>query len=227
MNYSQFHEQIKEAIRIREEGRLLESRPLFEKLVNKLKTRISQKSSAELKYIYATAMGEYIIQYRLEAGAVYREALKLGKDLLKYDNDNKINNPLSIRSVSNTLLNLGAYEEAEPLLREIIPLYENNSSRQGDTKAHLAYCLFRSGKVEQAAYLIENAIPLIQENSAKEDELAVWHSHALIVKSLILNALNNKKEAIQAVSLALDIAEKGKKPIRITQAKHVLAFLQK
>ena len=109
MNLKRIESRIKDAIDVREEGSLEKSRELFEKIISDLKRLLKTNSSQDLKYLYATAVGEYVIQYRLEARRLKEEALRLGKQLLNYDKKHKLDNPLSIRSVTNTLLNLGLY----------------------------------------------------------------------------------------------------------------------
>ena len=227
MNIKRLENRIDEAINIREKGNLEKSRLLFESIIKDINKLLQKDSSKELKNIYATAMGEYVIQHRLEGGALYRKALKLGEDLLKYDRENKLNNPLSIRAVSNTLLNLGAFEKAEEYLRQLVPLYEGNSAQIGDTKAHISYCYFRTGRVNGANKLVDEAIEDIKENSAKKKYFSVWLSHALLVKSLILNSEKKVKEALEYAKESLKVAEKGRIKVRSNQSKDVIDYLQK
>ena len=226
MNYLPLENRINEAIGVREKGNLRKSRFLFESILKDINKLLQKDPSKELKNIYATAMGEYVIQHRLEAGALYRNALELGEDLLKYDRENKLNNPLSIRAVSNTLLNLGAFEKAEEYLRQLLPLYEENSAQIGDTKAHISYCYFRTGRVNEASKLVDEAIEDIKENSAKKKYFSVWLSHALLVKSLILNSEKKVKEALEYAKESLKVAEKGGIKVRINQSKEVIDYLQ-
>ena len=78
MNYRVLEERIKKAIDIREEGKLGKSRTFFESLILDIKKLLTKDPSPKLKNIYATAMGEYVIQHRLEARQLNHESLNLG-----------------------------------------------------------------------------------------------------------------------------------------------------
>lgn len=226
MSYGALEERIKKAIDIREEGKLKESRPLFESLILDIKKLFAKDSSQKLKNIYATATGEYVIQYRLESRQLQHEALDLGRKLLEYDRRHKLNNPLSIRSVSNTLLNIGGYEEAEDYLKRIIKLYRNNSGRQGDSEAHLAYVYLRTARIKEAEVLIGRAINNIKRNTGDEPYISIWLSHALAVKSLIYNANGKPKKAIESAMESLKVAKKDNRVFRVKQAQELIKYLE-
>ena len=225
MNLKKVESRIKDAIDTREEGNLEKSRELFEEIISDLKQILRANSPQDLKYLYATAVGEYVIQYRLEARYLEEEALKLGKQLLNYDKKHKLDNPLSIRSVTNTLVNLGMYEEAEEYFDQLTFLYKDNSGRQGDSKAHLAYIYLRTTRLKKAKVLIEDAIDAIKKNTAKEPYVSVWLPHALIVKSLIFNAEGKTKDALKFAKEALEVAEKDNRVFRIKQAQQLINYL--
>ncbi len=225
MNLEKIESRIKDAIDTREEGNLEKSRELFEEIISDLKQILRANSPQDLKYLYVTAVGEYVIQYRLEARYLEEEALKLGKQLLNYDKKHKLDNPLSIRSVTNTLLNLGMYEEVEEYFDQLISLYKDNSGRQGDSKAHLAYIYLRTIRLEKAKVLIEDAVDAIKRNTAKEPYISVWLPHALMVKSLIFNAEGKIKDALKFAKEALEVAEKDNRVFRIKQAQQLINYL--
>lgn len=227
MIYKTIEKRIKQAIDTREKGELSKSRRLFESLLKDIEKQLHKDSSKKLKYIYATAMGEYVIQYRLEARQLQHEALDLGRKLLEYDRKHKLNNPLSIRSVSNTLLNIGGYEEAEDYVKTIVRLYRNNSGRQGDSEAHLAYVYLRTSRIKEAEVLIGRAIDNIKRNTGDEPYISIWLSHALMVKSLIYNANGKLIEAIESAKEALKVAKTDNRVFRIKQAQELIDFLQK
>lgn len=227
MDFNNLKRRVNSAIDTREKGNLTRSRHLFESIIKDVNRLLRKNSSKELKDIYVTAMGEYIIQYRLEAGQICKKALQLGGELLKYDKLNDINNPLSVRAVSNTLLNQGQYEKAEEYLKQLLPLYEGNSAQIGDTKAHISYCYLRCGYLNEAYRLINQAIIDIKENSANKKHIPTWLSHAFLVKSLILNSQGNIKEAIKYANNALEIAEKGKVKARVDQSRGFIEYLNK
>ena len=225
MNLKKIESRIKDAINVREEGNLEKSRELFEEIISDLKRLLRTNSPQNLKYLYATAVGEYIIQYRLEAHRLKEEALRLGKQLLNYDKKHRLDNPLSIRSVTNTLLNLGMYEEAEEYFNQLISLYKDNSGRQGDSKAHLAYIYLRTNRLKKAKVLIEDAVGAIKRNTAKESYISIWLPHALMVKSLIFNAEGKTKDALKFAKEALEVAEKDNRVFRIKQAQQLINYL--
>ena len=229
MDLQILEERINEAIDVRERGELERSRPLFESIIRDIKKQLQDDSSWILKNIYATAMGQYVIQHRLEAGKLYERALDLGRELYEYDKSNNLRNPLSVRSVSNSLVNLGFFEQAEIYLQELIPFFENNSAQKGDTKAHLALCLLRQGKLNDAKKLIDESIGEIKENTAKKKKefIATWLSHALLVKSLILNANSNYEGAMISAKEALEVAKKENRTFRIVQSEELINFLKK
>ncbi len=82
MNIQILEKRINQAIDIRESGSLKKSRILFERIIKDIRKLLRKNSSKKLKYIYATAMGQYIIQHRLEAGEMFKKALELGRELL-------------------------------------------------------------------------------------------------------------------------------------------------
>jgi tetratricopeptide (TPR) repeat protein len=229
MNYDHIEQKIKEAVAVRETGDIKKSRAMFEEILSELREEMKEDSSKELKYIFATATGEYIIQCRVEGPEHYEDALKLAADLLYFDKQNRLNNPLSVRAVSNTLLNMELYKEAGPFLEALIPLYENNSAQEGDTKAHLAFCYLNLRSVDEAAHLIDEALELIKKNTAKKEEMFIstWLSHAHIVKTLVLSAQSKIQEAKNQAEKAIQTANKGKNKRRIDQAKRVLEYLEK
>ena len=216
---------LEKAISTRESGNLEKSRKLFEILLHKTEPQLKLENSKKNNYFYATLMGEYVIQYRLEASNLYSEALSLGRDLLKYDKENNIGNPLSIRSIANVLLNMGAFEMAEDYLRQMISFYPDNSAKRGDTKAHLAYTLFRIGRIEEASDLVEEAMIDIRRNDKEEKFVDVWLSHSLMVKSLILNSKNKYTEALKYAKKAVSFAKRSKSVFRIKQSEELLSFI--
>jgi len=227
MIYKTIEKRIKQAIDTRERGELSKSRRLFESLLKDLEKQLHKDSTKKLKYIYATAMGEYVIQYRLESRQLNHEALDLGRKLLEYDRRHKLDNPLSLRSVSNTLLNIGGYEEAEDYVKRIIKLYRNNSGRQGDSEAHLAYVCLRTNRTKEAEELIGRAINNIKKNTGDELYISIWLSHALMVKSLIYNTKGKLIEAIETAKEALKVAKTDNRVFRIKQAQELIDFLKK
>jgi len=225
MNLKKIESRIKDAIDTREEGNLEKSRELFEEIISDLKRTLRTNSPQDLKYLYVTAVGEYVIQYRLEARRLKKEALSLGKQLLNYDKKHKLDNPLSVRSVTNTLLNLGMYEEAEEYFDQLISLYKDNSGRQGDSKVHLTYIYLRTNRLKKAKVLIEDAIDAIKKNTAKEPYVSIWLPHALMVKSLIFNAEGKTKDALKFAKEALEVAEKNNRIFRVKQAQQLINYL--
>lgn len=225
MNCQKLRDKLKTAIDLREQGKLDNSRVLFEKIIEETEAILKKDGTKEAKYLYLEVMGEYVIQIRLEAQKKLMEALELGRSLLSFDKRNNINHPLSIRSVSNTLINLEKFEEAIPYLKKLIKLYRDSSAQAGDTRGHLARCLLRIGKLSEAKKAIDKSIEEIEKNSAKIDDTSAWFSHALMVKALVLNAESKKREALSFAKKALRIAEKGKKAFRIDQAKTLIEQL--
>lgn len=227
MSFYNLKKQINNAVELREKGNLNKSRLIFEFIIKDINKFLLKDSSKELKYIYATVMGEYVIQYRLEAEDLYRKALRLGEELLEYDKMNNIKNPLSIRAVSNILLSLGQYERAGEYLELLLPLYKGSLAQIGDTKAHISYCYFRNGRLDEAQRLINNAIRDIKKDMAKKQYVPTWLSHAFLVKSLILNSQGQIKEAIKYAKNSLEVAEKGKVKARVKQSKEIIEYLNK
>ncbi len=211
---SHFHDSLQAAIKLREEGNLAESSSQFVSLL---------KQVGQSDPIYTTLMAEYIIQLRLEAKNKLDEALRLAQNTLAYDREHKINNPLSLRSLSHVLTDLGGFELAEPLLRQICTQYTgNNSLRLGEAQAHLSLNLLRTGKVSEASGLIDQAIQNIRANNTKESYIEVRESYALIVKSLIEYAQGNLTQALQDAEEALIVATRGQATFRIKQAQELL-----
>jgi len=226
MNINQLKKKLDKAIYAREKGQLTESRILFECLVKLIKEKINGKPSKAVNFIYITIMAENIIQLRLEGQQKLRQALKLGQELLNYDKKYKINNPLSIRSVSNILADLGKYEMAKPFFKQMIQMYQNNSLRMGEAQAHLAYSFLRTGRAKEANNLITLALKNIKANTAEEKYQEVRESYALIVQSLIYKTMGKIKDGKKIAKQALVIAQAGHATHRIRQAKENLSSFE-
>ena len=226
MNSKNFKNKLEKAIDVREGGDLKKSRKLFETLINDTKDFAKRDLSKDFQLLYTTIKAEYVIQYRLEAKQLMSKALHLGEELLKYDNKNKIGNPMSLRSVSNTLIDFQGYEKAVKYLEKMILLYKDNSARRGEVRAHLAFCFFRSGHVEKASKIVNQAVEEIVQNSSNEKHFRVWHSHALMVKALIFNSKNQILKALKFAKDALEVAEKSASIFRVKQAEEIIEFLE-
>jgi len=226
MDLHKLQSELQEAIYIRENGDLQSSRILFDRLISKVKKSLGVESPKEFKNFYVTAMGEYVIQYRLEGGKKYGDALKVGLEVYEFNKKNNLKNLFGPRSVSHVFQNLDNFEEAEPYLRELISLTDNNPYRQGDEMAHLSLCLFRTGRVEEAEKLIDVAIKKISASGSDEKYKNVPYSRSLMFKALILNGQGKKVEALNLAREALQIAEKDNLPFRIMQARVLVNLLE-
>lgn len=225
MNLQNLESDLKKAIDVRESGNLSHSRILLESLVKETKKLVKDSSPRNLKNFYVTLMGEYVIQFRLEGKGKLAEALKLGQEVYKFNQDEGLKNFLGPRSVAHTLQDLGDFEGAEVFSRELIELVNGNPFRQGDEMAHLALGLLRMGRIKEAQELIEKSLKQISEYSRGERYSGVTYSAALMIKALILNAGGNSKEALNLVREALTIAKKDKLHFRIFQAEKLIKFL--
>lgn len=229
MDYSYLEDQIKAAVEVREKGDLAASRKMFEEIIGEIKETMISDTSKELKYIFATATGEFIIQQRLEKPDDFDTTLKHAAALLFYDKQNQLDNPLSLRAVSNTLLSMGKYQEAIPFLDALLPLYQGNSAQEGDTKAHMAFAYLNIGNIPEASVLVNESLHLIEENTAHKEKSFVtnWSAHAYMVKSLVESAQGKTEEAKKSVEKSLKIAKEGKNTSRVLQAQKILNFLSK
>jgi len=226
MDNKTIQKRIYKAREVREKGNLKESRKLFEELIKDFEKLGINKLSKSFQKLYTTAFAEYVIQYRLEAKALEIKALDLGEKLLKYDKENKIGNPMSIRSVSNVLIDLQEYERAINLLKRMILMYKNNPARRGDTRAHLANCLLKSGQTKEAEKEIDRAIKEILKKPSPGEYITIKHSYALMVKALILNARGLLSEAVASAEESMKIAKSENRVFRMKQAKELLEFLK-
>jgi tetratricopeptide (TPR) repeat protein len=212
------------AVIAREQGNLIKSAQLFSDLLPELENLKNSPDPSD-QQTYVHIMGEIVIQYRHEGKAALTKALDLAQSLYLY----APRDPNAIRGLSNTLMNLEAYELAEKYLREMLThIPETNSAWLGDTQAHLSRCLFRTNKLEQANSLIDSALTNISANTANVPVLniAVWKSHALMVKALILNSQHHRNEAIVLAQKANDLVIKEKLKLRTEEAKQLLDFLR-
>lgn len=201
------------AITLREAGELSDSAKKFAILKEQIK---------QTDQVYTTFMAEYIIQLRLEAKSKLMEALKLAQDTLDYDQKNQLKNPLSLRSLSHVLSDLGGFELAQPLLSQICEMYPNNSLRRGEAQAHLALAWLRMGKVAQANTLVGEALAAIRANTASDHYAAVRESYALIVRALICHAKGDDNLAKENAKQALSIARSENAYFRIKEAEELL-----
>jgi tetratricopeptide (TPR) repeat protein len=212
------------AVTAREQGDVKKSAQLFSKLLPELEILKNSPNLSD-RQIYSQIMGEIIIQYRHEAKASLAKALGLAHSLYF----STPQDPNVIRGLSNTLMNLEAYEIAEKYLRHMLEfLPKTDSAWIGDTQAHLSRCLFRTNKIDQAKTLIDSALVNIDCNSGNSPVLniAVWKSHALMVKALILNSQHHQNEAIVLAKEANDLAKKEKLKIRTEESQQLLDFLK-
>jgi len=228
MDVNQLLEKTKNAIRLREGGKLDLSRKLFSEIVTEAEVLSKSHDKKELDaYIYI--MSEWVIQLRHEGKRYYLKALEKARNVYNFSKLNKINNPRAVRGISNTLMNLEAYEVAEDYLEEMLNLIpETDSARRGDIMTHLARCYFRTGQISLAEKELGKAIGNIDKNIGGSSalEIAVWKSHALIVKTLLLNSKGKFKEALKESQNAFKIAEKENAILRMKEATEIINFLK-
>jgi tetratricopeptide (TPR) repeat protein len=219
---------LREATEAREHGRTDISSKIFANILSDIGTLKKSKDREDLN-AYILVMSEYIIQLRHEGKRSYMKALKIGQDLYAFNKSEDLQNSRAVRGISNTLLNLEAYEVAFDYLKELISLTpKEDSARQGDALAHLARCMFRMGKLNQAESTLNDAIKGIEANSGKSSsiEIAVWKSHALIVKAIILNSKGNIKKALSEAESALEVAEESNVVPRINESTEIVNYLK-
>jgi len=225
MGYKKLKGKLNKAVKLREEGHLDKSRKVFEELMGEIESLLEKDSSKELKKLYAECWGGYVIQYRLEGKRSHFEALELGKKLLEYDKKHKLNHPLSVRSISNTLIDMRLYEQAVPYLKKLIKLYKGDIALVGDTKVHLAYCLFRMGKFEEAENLVEEGSGKIKLGS-KTGKNNTHYIAGLMLKAMIINTNGDSKRAKNMAKEAYQISKQEKIATRISQTKILLDSLK-
>lgn len=228
MQADKLKEQVDKAVMKREEGDLNESAKLFKKLLQKLNLELAKNPTIEFKKVYVYAQNEFVIQKRLEAQKVLNEALEMGKDILKYDQENNISDAASIRSIANTMLDLRLFESAEEYLSMLVEHYGPNSGRLGDALSHFAFCKLRMGKAYDAFELLDKAVEAINKNTANEPPklVAVWLAHSFIVRGQVLNALGEREKALDAAKRAYEIATKADAVFRKKQAHDLIVYLE-
>lgn len=204
---------IGEAVKVRESGKLADSRKLFELLLKNVDPNNPE---------YVRLMGEYVIQLRLESKEMASEALKLGQELMtKHPSE-----PAAIRALAHSLTDLGGFELAEPFFHKMINSYADNSLKKGEEQAHLAYVYLRIGKVASALELIDESIGNIEKNTANEDYVEIRESYAYFVKSLVERAVGKTVNAKQSAVKAMEIAKRGKAVFRINQARELIKLFE-
>jgi tetratricopeptide (TPR) repeat protein len=219
--------ELKEAIEVREKGDLEKSKRSFEKLLGQVES-LRDSSYLEDQRAYVLVMSEGVIQLRHEGKRVMTEALGIARELYKYARLKRLDDYRAVRAVSNTLIDLGDYEGAEAYLREMLSLIPaGDSAKIGDTKAHLARCLFRMGRLQEVEMIIDEAIEGIDENTSgwSKMHIAVWKSHALMVKALIFNVRSEREKALRFAKEALGLAKKQGLAVRVGEARSLVECL--
>lgn len=219
---------LKEAIETREHGNTEISQKMFADILNDAES-LKQSNQAEDQRAYIQIMAEYVIQLRHEGNKSYIKALSVARDLYAFNKSNNLKNPRAVRAVSNTLMNLEAYEVAFDYLKELIEITpKEDSARLGDVMAHFARCNFRMGKISEAEKILDEALKNLDKNSGKSSslEIAAWKSHALVVKAIILNSKGDIKEALSELQIALEIAQKENVIPRIIEITEVIKYLK-
>ena len=223
-----FLDKTAQAVAQRESGDLVASRKSFQDLfveAEKLK-QSSQKSARDL---YIGFMGQWVIQQRLEGKKALTDALALAQKIYALDTAN----PVGLRGLSNTLMNLENYESAEWYLRQaLLKIPSSNPVRLGDVQAHLARCLFRTGKLSQALALVEQALsniakgvdPTIEINP--ELVVSVAKTHALLVKALVLNSRGRTSESLLLCQSAKKIAKQYQLAFRLQEIRPFIEYLK-
>ena len=227
INLEEILKQNEAAIRVRENGDLVKSRRMFGEMLPEVNLLKDSKDLSDLD-VYFRVMGEWVIQLRHEGKSLLQKALKIAREMYEITKQKQRENPRVIRGVSNTLMNLEAYELAESYLKKMLKIIpQSDSARIGDAQAHLARCLFRTSKIKESKALIDEALVAIGRNTdnALLLEIAAWKSHALMVKSLVQNSEGKKKLAIIAVKEALALAKKENIIPRVHEAEELIEFL--
>ena len=216
--------EIRSAVQRRERGDLKSARKIFENVLRKAE-ELKKSPDIDDQDAYIGIMGEWIIQLRHEGKRKLEEALDVAISVYEYNQKHQRDNPNALRGVSNTNIDLENYEIATGYLKETIALLpESDSARKGEAMSHLAKCLFRTGKVDNAEKVIEESLRLIDQNTAgmKPMFIAVWKSHALKVKALILNSEGRHKEAMLLAKRSLAFAQKFRLAIRTREAEEAI-----
>ena len=174
-------------------------------------------------------MGQWVIQQRLEGKKALTDALALAQKIYALDTAN----PVGLRGLSNTLMNLENYESAQGYLRQALTkIPPSNPARLGDVQAHLARCLFRTGKPSQALSLVEQALTNIAKGVDLEIEtnpdlvVSVAKTDALLVKALVLNSRGRTSESLLLCQSAKKIAKQYQLAFRLQEIRPFIEYLK-
>ena len=175
-------------------------------------------------------MGELLITRRHESKDILKITLDKALEVYEWAKDKHITGQYlayAIRGVSNTLMDQNRFEEAEPYLREMLTQMDpKDLSYIGDTETHLAKCLLRQGKLEAAKEIIPGALQKIDQNTADPMRIAVWKSHALLVKALVVHAEGDNQQAESILGEALSIARSQNLSVRTSEITSKLAWIR-
>jgi tetratricopeptide (TPR) repeat protein len=227
-NRKELLKELREVVTTREHGQTDISGKKFDDIIKEAED-LKRTNDREDWQVYIQIIGEYVIQLRHEGNRSYMKALSVAQNLYSFNKSKDLKNPRAIRSVSNTLMNLEAYEVASDYLKELIETIPKEDSAQlGDAMAHFARCNFRMGKVEEAEKILNEALENLDKNSGGSSplEIAAWKSHALVVKAIILNSRGETKEALSDAEKALKMAKKENVIPRIKEITEVINYLE-
>jgi len=219
------------AVKLREAGQLTEALTLFFQIESQLPSLQSSTNKSDWDQ-FVGLTGELFITYRHQSKDTLQKTLDKAQEVYKWAKTTGITGQYlsyAIRGISSALLDQNRYEEAEPYLKEMLANMDSqNSAYVGDTEAHLAGCLLRQGKLEEAKKIITGALQKIDQNMANMDAMptAVWKSHALLVKALIVNSEGNKQQAIAILEEALTLAKSKNLSVRISEISSKLAWIK-
>jgi tetratricopeptide (TPR) repeat protein len=226
MKYENFETRLIIAESIRESGDLNKSNKLLRTIIKDLKSLLHKNSSRELNDLYIRAVGHYVIQKRLEAKELFKEALNTSKNLQDFTQKENIKSSEALRSLAHVLIDMGEYEIAEKYLRQLVELNKEDINKLSDAKSHLARCLHRMGKLKEAERLIGEAVKGFENSNSMDEYFSVWYTRALMFKAYILDASGKRKEAIRVAEKSLKIAERENRVFRIDQAKRQVEYLK-
>ncbi|MFH2019513.1 MAG: hypothetical protein ABII80_02790 [bacterium] len=210
MNDKEIGLKLEKAVQVRESGKLVESARLFTELVSQVRQTDGK--------VYLAVMAEYVIQLRLEGKEKIELAAELGEKLWR----EFPSEPMAIRSYVHPMVDLGGFEGAEELLRQMCAFFPDNSLRQGEAQAHLANVLMRIGKIDEAKKLILISTENIRKNTSRESYVEQREAYALLVEALVLRMSGDVVQAKKFAEEALEVARRGKAVFRIKQAEEVL-----
>ena len=217
-------EKRKDPKQLMEEGWKSRENLNFEQAEKKLTKAKKLFEEQEDFYNASECLNHLSILKKMRGMELLREAVRLGLESLKLNEEKGNKTILSKRAVASSLKTLGEFEKAEKYIKAVVENMKENSTARSEMRTDLAFNLMRRGKINEAKEQIELAQKELEEGWENErfPHKVIWKTKLLNYRSLIEYNLGNIDIAKELAEEMHKLAKENDLKTRLEEAKSLL-----